>query len=367
MRKKDIRYTLAKWLFCPSVALITFAITEFLARNPHITEKYYSGGLYPNIASLLSRISSVFQFSLDDAFYVILILLFISLIILSLFRKIAWKTTGRIVLNIAAISYVLFYFLWGFNYFRQDLNTRLILQERKPETKEYVTVLEDMVKQTNESYDSFKNFGKQEIDSLIENAYKNLATGLLLKYPAGKRKAKKITFSRFFARAGISGYYGPFFNEVHVNKYNLPIEYPFVLAHEKAHQFGVTGEAEANFYAWLVCKQSDSKMLHYSANLVALRYFIYQGTQLEELPELVKKLNEPVKKDLQKIREHWAELRDKKVDQVASKVNDAYLKTNKVEKGIDDYTGIVKYIMDFSYDYSFQERNNLQSANKSYF
>ena len=43
-------------------------------------------------------------------------------------------------------------------------------------------------------------------------------------------------------------------------------------------------------------------------------------------------------------------LRDVKIDEYASKMNDAYLKTNKVEQGIDDYSGVVKYVMDFSSD-----------------
>ena len=279
--------------------------------------------------------------------------------ILLIIRKITFKKSGKNVLNLLAAVYILFYFLWGFNYFRKNLNPRLGIHEKEPNTKEFVMVFEKLVEKTNNTYTEFNIFDIKEIDSLIEVSYKTLSPVLKIKYPSGTRRTKKITFSRFFAKAGISGYYGPFFNEVHVNKNNLPIEYPFVLAHEKAHQFGITSEAEANFYAWLVCTQSPSKQLQYSANLHILRYFMNQGYQLEGYPEIMKKLNENVKVDYKKIREHWMNLRNDKVDMVAAKVNDIYLKTNKVEKGIEDYRGVVKFVMDYSLDSTFQNQHSL--------
>ena len=134
------------------------------------------------------------------------------------------------------------------------------------------------------------------------------------------------------------------------------MEYPFVLAHEKAHQFGITGEAEANFYAWLVCTGSESKQLQYSANLVALKYFIMHGSGDEKTRTVTSKISKQVIHDIMEIQKYWMNLRDEKVEAVAERVNDAYLKTNQIETGIRDYTGIVKHIMDFSLDSAFQQR-----------
>jgi hypothetical protein len=132
-----------------------------------------------------------------------------------------------------------------------------------------------------------------------------------------------------------------------------------VLAHEKAHQFGITGESEANFYAWLVCAYSNNPELQYSGNLFLLRYFFSTAYALKEYPQLVKMLDPKVQADFDKIREHRQSLRKENYEKVASKVNDAYLKTNKVEKGIDDYYGVVKHVMDFSQDTLFQKKWNL--------
>ncbi len=348
-----------KWLLLPVAALLTFGFTKLAFRFPSITEKLYSQFLYPIIARLISPVSTIVPFSMDDFLYILLILIFLILIILLIFRKVSFAKSGKIALNILAATYIMFYFLWGFNYFRQDLHQRLKLTKHEPNTKAFVTQLKNLVENTNKSWCSYENWDLKEVDSNIEKSYKSLSPALKIKYPAGKRKPKSITVSRFFAQAGISGYYGPFFNEIHVNSYILPTEYPFILAHEKAHQFGITNEAEANFYAWLVCTKSKSKQLQYSANLHVLQYFLYQGYQLEEYPEIIAKLDKRVKKDLQEIRENWMSLRNEKIDEAASKVNDFYLKTNKIKEGVKEYSGVVKFVMDYSYDSDFREKLNL--------
>jgi DNA-binding transcriptional MerR regulator/low affinity Fe/Cu permease len=353
------KYIFFKWFILPWSAFTVFCLTEFFVRNPLLTETIYSQKIYPKIARVISAISNIFPFSLDDLFYVLLVVTIVILLLLTLFKKISLKKAGKIVVNVLATIYILFYVLWGFNYFRENLNNRLELAAQIPDTNVFIQQLETLIENTNNSFCSFEMFDKKEIDSLIEESYKHLSATLKIDYPSGKRKDKKITFSRFFAQAGISGYYGPFFNEVHVNTNVLPLEYPFVLAHEKAHQFGITSEAEANFYAWLVCIQSSSKQIKYSANLHILRFFLYQGYQLEKYPEIISKLDENVKNDFQRINENWERLRNEKVDKVASKINDTYLKTNKIENGIEDYNGVVKFVMDFSLDSAFQEEHYL--------
>ena len=341
------RYTYLLWL-----ALLTFVLTEFFASFSTITERIYSRGIYPLIAAVVSFVSQVFDFSLDDSFYFLLIATGVLLLGLLLVRKIRLRNFLLIVLNALALVYVLFYWLWGFNYYRQDLNDRLRIETSAPDSIVFLNQMEKLVVQTNASYVKIDRLEADKIDSLVEKSYQQLAPFLQLDYPSGVRPPKSITLSRFFAKAGISGYFGPFLNEVHINKNLLPVEYPLVLAHEKAHQFGITSEAEANFYAWLVCANSDEPALQYSANLYVLRYFLYEAYRLKGYAEIVAKIDDPVKADFRKIREHWLQLRDEKIDEYASKVNDAYLKTNKVEKGIDDYTGVVKFVMDFSTDSS---------------
>ncbi len=350
---------LKKWLVLPLTAVAVFGLTQLAWQFPRVTESVYSRGIYPVLATLFSRISNLFPFSVDDIFYALLIASLLVLLVLMIIRKVKPATAGKIVLNAVASIYILFYVLWGFNYFRSDIYNRLGLKHRKADNKEFVTQLRKLVENTNKSWCTFDNWEPEKVDTRIEESYKKLAPALKIKYPAGKRRAKPITMSHFFAQAGISGYYGPFFNEVHVNNRILPIEYPFILAHEKAHQFGITNEAEANFYAWLVCTKSKSKQLQYSANLHVLQYFLYQGYKLDEYNAIIAKLDKRVKNDLKRIREHWMSLRNEKIDKAASKVNDFYLKTNKIKEGVKEYSGVVKFVMDYSNDAGFHKKHGL--------
>ncbi len=255
-----------------------------------------------------------------------------------------------LLIQTLAVCYILFYWFWGFNYYRSGINDRLQIARSKPDTVEFVKVLENLIAQTNASYCAFDSISKSEISSLVESSYQKNATFLKLPYPQGTRIPKPITLSSFFAKAGIAGYYGPFFSEVHLNDSLLMIEYPQVLAHESAHQFGITSEAEANFYSWLVCTQSESKQLRYSANISMVNYFLSQGRRLHNFNDLVHQINKPVIDDIRKVQKHWESMRNETIDKAAGKVNDAYLKTNKVKKGIEDYFGVVQFVMDFETD-----------------
>ena len=359
--KIQFKFSKIKWLILPLSGILIWGFNQFISARPEYIESAYSQKIYPFIARLLSYFSNLISFSLSDIIYILLLVFFFILVLLLVFRKVSFFSFGKIILNVLAVIYILFYIFWGFNYFREDLKTRLGFRGVKTEKDQFVTVFEALIEKTNKSVCDFEEIEHKTIDSLIEQSYKKLAVPLKIKYPMGKRTDKKITFSSWFSKATISGYYGPFFNEIHVNKKVLPIEYPFVLAHEKAHQFGITSEAEANFYAWFVCSQSPSKQLQYSANMAILRFFIIQGYMLDDFPEIISKLNEKAKTDFNKIRAHWLSLQNKKIDKAASKANDAYLKSNKIEQGIMDYDGVVKHVITFSLDSVFMNKYDLST------
>ena len=339
------RASLPIWL-----ALVTFGLTELFSRYPKITEAVYSQTLYPVMAFLLSFLSKWVSFSLDDAFYGLLVLFLLTILLLTLFRKIRFGRFLLLIIQTLGICYILFYWFWGFNYYRSGINQRLQITRTKPDSVQFVKVLENLIDQTNASYCTFDSISKPEIEALVESSYQKNAPFLKLHYPQGTRIPKPITLSNFFAEASIAGYYGPFFSEVQVNDSLLMIEYPQVLAHEFAHQFGITSEAEANFYSWLVCTHSSSKQLQYSANISMVNYFLSESKHLHQFPDLVHQIHKPVIDDIRRVQKHWENMRNEKIDRAAGKVNDVYLKTNKVEKGIEDYFGVVQFVMDFETD-----------------
>jgi hypothetical protein len=68
-----------KWMTLPFGAILTFGFTELASNKATWVESIYSQKIYPPIASIISFLSNLFPFSLDDLFYFSLITLFIAL------------------------------------------------------------------------------------------------------------------------------------------------------------------------------------------------------------------------------------------------------------------------------------------------
>jgi len=107
------------------LALLVFISVRYAVHNSRFVDLYYSTGIYPFIAKLISGLSNLVPFSIWDLFWVMTIVLLIAGLILAIFRKVKWKTYGLSVLQSAALLYVFFYVVWGFNYFRPKIETRV--------------------------------------------------------------------------------------------------------------------------------------------------------------------------------------------------------------------------------------------------
>jgi hypothetical protein len=327
------------------LALLTFVIVKISTYNPLFTEKYYSEGLYPYIASTFSFFSNLVPFSIWDIFWIVATLLLLAALILVLIRRLKLSTFLLRLFQSLAIIYSFFYFAWGLNYFRPKIENRIGWAKPSPDEAFFREILDTIIVNTNKSYSVLDPANHNQIDSLVEKSYQNNAKALGIDYPNGSRTPKTMILSSIFAKSGVSGYFGPFFNEIHLNEYLLPFEYPFTLAHEKAHQFGITDESEANFAAFIVCTTAGDKRLQYSGNMQLLLYFLSDAHQLKDRKEYVDRIDSLVIKDIQNQKRHWQALENKTLDKVQTAANNAYLKTNRIHEGVKNYNQVVSLVI----------------------
>jgi hypothetical protein len=340
------------------IAVLVFISTRIAVNNPEFVEKYYSDTIFPVVAVCLSSFSNLFRFSLWDIFWASAIILLIAGLFLVIFRKIK---PGRFLLRfiqVVAVMYIWLYISWGYNYFRPDIQTRLGWPLPKTAEAEFRTVLDSMISKANSGYMKFDSSGFSEMDSLIELSYKKNSTGLGINYPNGSRRNKKMIFNSIMDKSGIFGYYGPFFSEIHLTSNGLPFDYPAALAHEKAHQFGITNEAEANLFSFVICTTSDDKRLQYSGYMIFLTYFIDDATQLEDYQVYMKKIDKRVARDIFYRQDYYKGLQNKTMDKVQSVAYDAYLKTNHIKTGIKNYDQVVALIISWLNNYDLIFRAN---------
>jgi hypothetical protein len=337
------RLLLILWPFITGI--LVFIFTRLSITNSNFVEVYYSKGIYPVIAKFFSSISCLVAFSLWDVFWFVTILLIIIGLILVILKRLKLRWYGLRIAQLLALLYSFFYFVWGFNYFRPGIETRIGWEKPKYEEAVFRSILDTIIVNANLNCIPVSTSDFSMIDKLVEESYKKNSSDYGINYPNGKRRTKRMLFSSFIAKTGVSGYFGPFFNEVHLNKYLLPMDYPFSLAHEKAHQFGVASEAEANLVAFVICTTSGDRRLKYSGYMNQLLYFLADAVHLKDYQDYIKKIDKKVIQDLRFRRKYYDGLQNKVLDDAQTAANNIYLKTNHIEEGVKNYNQVVALVI----------------------
>ena len=342
------KFILISWPFL--LAIVVFIGVRIAIGHSSFVESTYSERIYPVIATIFSFISHAVPFSLWDIFWILTVLGLIGTLVLVIFKKIKFSLYVLRILQFTALLYSFFYISWGFNYFRPKIESRLNWEEPQSGEILFRSVFDTMILQTNKNYIPISSDNYPKFDSLIEESYLKNGASLGLSYPNGIRRPKTMILSSFFAKVGVSGYFGPFFNEIHLNSFNFPMDYPFVLAHEKAHQFGFTSESEANFVAFVICIKSEDQQVRYSGFQSLLLYFLRDASHMKDYRSFTSRIDSVVIKDFHMRQNYYEGLENRKLSKVQTKANDIYLKANKVEKGVRNYNQVVSLVTDWYYN-----------------
>ncbi|MCX5758615.1 MAG: DUF3810 domain-containing protein, partial [Candidatus Hydrogenedentes bacterium] len=261
-----------------------------------------------------------------------------------------------------------FYWGWGFNYDRAGLIDRMQWQAYAEPPKDAAAIDElericrELVDATNRAYEAStggKDAGvptsvplsRKALNMAIDGAYRRVADDLHLhpSFAASRGLAKPVFFSEIMSYTLILGVYCPFTGEANYNR-NMPAcEIPEVIAHEKAHQRGVTSEDEANFFGYLVCASSKNAYLQYSAYLTAQRRFLSE--LIARAPDrgkaLLKERDPGVQRDVDACNA-FVKAHAGRISQVQGRVNDMYLKANRVKQGVKAYGMSARLIMAYA-------------------
>jgi hypothetical protein len=327
--------------------LIALALVAGLAPLPPATiERVYSTSLYPAIQRVLTPLSNLAPFALFD---VTLVLAALALgAIAWRRRRDGWRrgiARGLMdVAGVAAAVYLAFLAAWGLNYRRVPLEAKLEFDRARVDAEAVHAFARRVIEELNRLAPAaharpWPPLGqmREAIGLPAERAARAMA---LVRGPVpGRPKGTMLTW--YFREAGIDGMTNPFLLETLLNTDLLPMELPFVVAHEWAHLAGFADESEANFVAWLTGMMGDEQA-QYSAWICI--YPIVIGNIGRERVALMRTLSEEVRRDLRAIvaRQQQASAT---VERVATRVYDQYLKANRVPEGIRSYQGVLALIV----------------------
>jgi hypothetical protein len=390
------------WIGSLSVLIVAIFIQTLASFFPAIIETYYSRKVYPYIGKTLGFFNKITWFSIAEFLFIVVILsiiIYFTYNIKKIYQKtltkkeFLLKTLWRSFTS-TSIAFLAFLLLWGLNYQKQSLAENLNLApipQTQDSEKELIEVCKEFIKKTNQSYreaneptfyltankpNYIPNVSQHSIlpmdwatlNKLVEESFqkeillKNLCSG-------SYAPAKAVYFSSSMSYLGISGIFIPLTGEPNVNVAQTPVAIPFTLAHEKAHQRGFALEDEANFLAFLVCANSENAYLRYSGYLMATTYLLNNLAAVapQEYSEIRQTLNTGAKNDLKAMYNFWKQY-EGKLSEASEKVNNSYLKANRVRSGIRNYNQVVDLIVRYYFTYLYRnntDRQNFSFSNKS--
>lgn len=312
--------------------------------------QWYSEHIYPWIVSLIGRFFGIFPFSVAEfLLYAGILLLVGSLvrIIYRLIKKKADKKEGLRYLRrlgiIALILAALYMTNCGINYHRNSFAESIGLKADTYTVDELKGVCMELTERVN----TYAGQVERDADGVMVLSGNEREEAVAAMERLGEKwdvlagyysKPKPLAFSAFLSVQNLTGIYSPFTVEANYNQDMTPYNIPFTACHELSHLRGFMQEEEANFIAWLACKDAPETELQYSGSMLAWIHcmnVLYEEDRAawSEIREI---LSEEADVDLRENSKFWDKW-DGAVAEVSEQINDNYLKANGQKDGVQSY------------------------------
>ena len=323
-------------------------ILSYFKNNPRIVEEYYSEFIYQYIFKFYSMLFSGFSIAIGDL--LVLLALISSIIYFIFFFR--FKINDFInVFAVISITIFLFYSLWGLNYFKTPLLSKLDIGEIKYESLQ--TTLDRLIDDVNEAHlilgDEDTTLENLEFDK--ENIISELKLDNINKFDkiSTTKFAKKSIIPKIFLYQGVSGYINPFTLEAIVVEEIPSIDFSITVLHEQAHQLGYAAEEDANFLAFISSINNQDPLIKYSGYVFGLSYLLneIQINHNDDLSSFTDKINSGIIEDINSRRKFWQKYSNNIINSLQNILYDFYLKSNNQKAGIASYSRIVNHIINY--------------------
>lgn len=337
-----------------AIILIITIVCDILARNVDGFAEFYAEGIYPFFVHTIGFINGLFPFAVGEALILILIVaLVIGIItlIISLMEGENRKRTGAVATAVVLCTGVFIYssytFFCGINYHRVPFSEKSGLTPTKYSAKDLEKLCIYLIENVNAAAEEI-SYDESGLMSVETEGFDMKAECVKAMGKAGENYAalsgfyptpKGLIVSEFMSMCKITGIYDPFTIEANYNVNAPDFGMPFTICHELSHLKGFMREDEANFIAYLACRESDSPYLRYSGFAEAMIYAMgqyYSAAGAEKYTELYITIHPSVIKEMQNNNEYWKQY-ETPVAEISHKVNDTYLKNQGQDEGVKSY------------------------------
>ena len=259
----------------------------------------------------------------------------------------------------ACMLYSYFYICWGFNWYREPIEKYFGFQVHPSEKNELKELCQDLILEINkvrplvaedENGVMKINGDLSDLSKRAEIGYINLSKEYDL-FSGSYCRPRYLISSEFFCRMNIVGIFIPYTFESNINKLTPDSSKPSTLMHEMAHQRGITNESEANYIAYLASISHDDVDFIYSGYRLALNYCLSELSNndydlyAELLSDPKYSIHDGFWNDNRAGNEFWEQYKDSVIKDIATSVNDSYIKSHGDDNGIRSYNEVVSLLL----------------------
>ncbi len=302
---------------------------------------FISINISSKIRGMLVPVSNLFDFSIFELF-VVLTPFWAFIIVLYIIRGFYPKEKRRwrvlCVFSLISLFTSLYVLTIGMPY-REQTAQRAISED------EIFSLAENLISELQ------SNCGTEYPDlqrsaELLYDAYSSFGEGEIFITKTVPRP-KSLRCTALASRAGILGLYSFPTSEISLNTDAPSYTLCFSLAHEMAHLFGIGGEGEANYYAYIASLKTADSALIYSARLSALEYALFELNRLSpsRYSSLFARIPEAVLIDMEEYRSFYLENRGF-VNRIFKKLNHGAIKLRDPD-GALSYDRFLFYLVEY--------------------
>lgn len=344
-----------------SLGVIAYILTKYAQNHQDWAEKY-SKSVYPLLSKTVGFVPSWVKFSVSEWLVVLVVLLFLFYIFYYVRKVIMSKGVRKMVVyrgtlgivTICSVIYFCYTILGGINYHRYSFLSHTEYKEENYSKEELVKLSKSLAVEMELAREKLADTDllaqvPEVFDYYAQHAVFSMQM-LSKKYPILEHslysRPKPVVMSKLMSHAGINGIFVPFTFESNINV-NVPVFLaPATMAHELAHQSGFMHEDEANFIAYLACKQQDDPMMLYSGFFLAFDYSISELKRVDpdKASDIMSSLSKAVQHDIEQ-NEQYRDKYEGGISSISRNVNDLYLKANNQTDGLNSYSDMVNLLL----------------------
>ncbi|MBE6994505.1 MAG: DUF3810 domain-containing protein [Ruminococcaceae bacterium] len=272
-------------------------------------------------------------------------------------RRGGWGLLGaccRLILA-AGVIYALFAVVFSVQYSAAPLSEQIGLDVGRYSAEQLYETAKRVTQELNEAAEQVARGGDglftptlsfREVCAACSASYRQGELKEIYARGPGLYPKQAKLLSRATSYLSLAGYYFPITGESVIGSDIMETSVPFTVAHEMAHACGVGPEKEANFMAFVVCRDSSETDVRYSGlfnGYIYLNNALYAADR-DLWQSLYDGVSAPVKADLDAKTAHLQQFKGK-VNDLGNKVNDAYIKTTGQADGVKSYGLVVDMII----------------------